>query len=1150
MHSGPIHLGASELQPLAGEARGEFVVRDGECWYCIENAGRMAPFLMSLVSDSDHWMFVSSRGGLTAGRRNAESALFPYTTDDRVHDSSGRRGPMTVLLVQQGHKVSRWEPFRTEFEGVYDCSIRLYKNVAGDRLLFEKENRSLGLSFSYEWASSERFGFVRRVRLKHLGGQHEACSVRVLDGLLDILPSGVESGMQTGYSTLIDAYKRCEAEADGLTLYRLSSVPVDRPVPSEALAATSIWWHGLEGARRLLSTRQVEAFRNGLEVEQEDEVRGQRGAFLLQADLTLALDECREWAIVAEVDQDAADVSQLRQYLGSAADRSADLAQDILAGTRGLERLVGLADGLQRTGNPAEDARHFANAMFNIMRGGIFESGYKLPIDDLRANIHEVAPQVFRRHEAWLSELPAQLERSDLLQQSAERDDPDLQRLVDEYLPLSFSRRHGDPSRPWNAFSIEVRQHLQGGSRYAYAGNWRDIFQNWEALCASYPRFLHSVVTRFVDSSTADGYNPYRLTRSGFEWEVPDPGDPWAHIGYWGDHQIIYLLRLLDLWQRHDPRAIAEELGRERYVYADVPYRIGDYDSLLEDPRNTITFDKDHADYIDERVAQQGQEGRLLHDSSGELHRVCLAEKLVLPVLVKLSNLIPELGIWLNTQRPEWNDANNALVGRGASVVTLCHMRGALAMYAELFETNPQQRVSFSCEVAAFMRAIDDVFRSERAILDGPMSPSDRRRVLDGLGRAGGEYRGALYSSGMSGQKEELGCVEIAAMLRGAKAWVSHSIRANRRADGLFHAYNLLEFAPDGGVQVRRLPVMLEGQVAVLSADLLDGAEISTMLDALRASELFREDQHSYLLYPDRNLPRFIECNCLPVTARERAPVLSELVVAGERSIVIQGADGQLHFAAKLGNAAVLAEALDDVSLGVHSAGIDRDRASILDLYEETFDHAAFTGRSGTFYGYEGLGCIYWHQVSKLLLATHEALVTARNNSGPCEALERHYLDLRLGLGTAKSPAAYGAFPTDPYSHTPSFAGAQQPGMTGQVKEDVLARLGELGVLVSEGCLALGATGAGPLDWCPESTPFDFIDARGARRQLEVPKGALAFTLYQVPIVLHQGGQPGIEVLGTDGDLTHIVGHKLSPETSAALFDRSGSIARIDVWGR
>ncbi|MCC5021732.1 MAG: hypothetical protein J6386_02535 [Candidatus Synoicihabitans palmerolidicus] len=32
----------------------------------------------------------------------------------------------------------------------------------------------------------------------------------------------------------------------------------------------------------------------------------------------------------------------------------------------------------------------------------------------------------------------------------------------------------------------------------------------------------------------------------------------------------------------------------------------------------------------------------------------------------------------MNTQRPEWNDANNALVGYGVSVVTLAYLRRLL----------------------------------------------------------------------------------------------------------------------------------------------------------------------------------------------------------------------------------------------------------------------------------------------------------------------------------------------------------------------------------------------------------------------------------------------------------------------------------------
>ncbi len=57
------------------------------------------------------------------------------------------------------------------------------------------------------------------------------------------------------------------------------------------------------------------------------------------------------------------------------------------------------------------------------------------------------------------------------------------------------------------------------------------------------------MIAKFVNASTVDGYNPYRITREGIDWEVEDPDDPWSHIGYWGDHQIIYLLKLLELSQ-------------------------------------------------------------------------------------------------------------------------------------------------------------------------------------------------------------------------------------------------------------------------------------------------------------------------------------------------------------------------------------------------------------------------------------------------------------------------------------------------------------------------------------------------------------------------------------------------------------------------
>ena len=94
--------------------------------------------------------------------------------------------------------------------------------------------------------------------------------------------------------------------------------------------------------------------------------------------------------------------------------------------------------------------------------------------------------------------------------------------------------------------------------------------------------------------------------------------------------------------------------------------------------------------------------------------------------------------------------------------------------------------------------------------------------------------------------------------------------------------------------------------------------------------------------------------------------------------------------------------------------------------------------------------------VSKLLLAVQENFWQAHDGGADpaiTAELAAAYYDIRAGIGFNKPPEVYGAFPTDPYSHTPKGQGAKQPGMTGQVKEEILTRFGELGVRVEEGAI-------------------------------------------------------------------------------------------------
>lgn len=1116
----------------------------GEPFYVIENVDRMAPFFVTVVSAGDPWLFASSTGALTAGRRSPEHALFPYTTVDKIHDARDQVGGKTVLLVARGAngeaRRQLWEPFSDRYAGLYRIRRRLAKSLRGDRLRFEEVNETLGLRFAQTWAMSERHGFVRSAELAVTGDA--PAQVSLLDGVQRLMPYGIPRAMQDTRSVLADAYKQNERLDSGLGLFALSAQPVDRAEPSESLLATTVWQAGLDADAVLLSARQLDAFRRGEAVADERLVRAAPGAYLVHATLALAPGDVRRWDLVADIEQDAAAVVALDNAL--VADREALRAAvhaDVAAGGERLAFLVATADGEQATADAMTAARHRMNVLFNVMRGGVFDDGYAVGREAVRAHVARHNAPLAAAHAAWFDALPDVL-TVQALRARAAGEGAQLQRLVAQVLPLHFSRRHGDPSRPWNHFSIEVRD-ADGQRRHGYEGNWRDIFQNWEALARSFPDFLESMVAVFVGASTADGYNPYRITDGGIDWETIEPHDPWSYIGYWGDHQIIYLLRLLTQLQAHAPERLRAMLGEARFSYANVPYRIAPYDAILRDPQDTVAYDADEEARIAARVDAVGADGRLLTTPDGEVRLVTLAEKLLVPLVAKLTNFVPGGGIWMNTQRPEWNDANNALVGHGVSVVTLFALRRHVAFLRDLFAGAPPAAVS--TEVADALAAVGAVFAAHPAMAERPLSDAERRAVVDALGEAGTRHRAAVYA-GLSGHTHAVPADDIVALLDRVLPAVDQSLRENRRADGLVHSYNLLEVR-EGAMAVERLYPMLEGQVAALDAGVLAPDEAVRLLGALRQSALYRPDQHSYLLYPDRDLPGFLEKNVVPPDVLDRAPLLRDLLDAGDTSVVTRDVRGGVHFHGAFRNADDVRAALDalegrDVT--------EADRRAVLAAYEAVFDHHAFTGRSGTFYGYEGLGSIYWHMVSKLALATQETFVRAADAGASPDvlaALADAYWDVRAGLGGSKTPAEYGAFPADAYSHTPSGAGAKQPGLTGQVKEDVLCRWGELGVRVADGRIAFEPRLLRDGEFLAAPAVLRTADVRGEAVPLALDAGTLGFTVCATPVVYRQAASPAVRVVGADGSVTMADGHALSREASAAVFGRTGAVARIEV---
>ena len=149
--------------------------------------------------------------------------------------------------------------------------------------------------------------------------------------------------------------------------------------------------------------------------------------------------------------------------------------------------------------------------------------------------------------------------------------------------------------------------------------------------------------------------------------------------------------------------------------------------------------------------------------------------------------------------------------------------------------------------------------------------------------------------------------------------------------------------------------------------------------------------------------------------------------------------------------------------------------------------------------------------------------------------MKASYEDIRGGIGFNKTPAQYGAFPTDPYSHTPGFTGARQPGMTGQVKEEVLTRLVELGVTVQSGSVVFEPILLRTQEMLTASAVLDYYDVSvsvahsGSRRSIGFYFLSGACAVASGSGSLHKGKM-------SDGSESVHGGNRLSQALSYSIF--------------
>ena len=119
--------------------------------------------------------------------------------------------------------------------------------------------------------------------------------------------------------------------------------------------------------------------------------------------------------------------------------------------------------------------------------------------------------------------------------------------------------------------------------------------------------------------------------------------------------------------------------------------------------------------------------------------------------------------------------------------------------------------------------------------------------------------------------------------------------------------------------------------------------------------------------------------------------------------------------------------------------------------------------------------------------------------------------------------------------------------MTGQVKEDILSRFGELGVFVKHGEIYFNPSLLRKEEFLRKPEIFSYVDIDKEKRGIEVKSNSLCFTFCQIPVVYKLEEKEGLKLLLNSGKSIEYDVLKLDAVTSKKVFQRTGEIRQIIV---
>lgn len=314
-----------------------------------------------------------------------------------------------------------------------------------------------------------------------------------------------------------------------------------------------------------------------------------------------------------------------------------------------------------------------------------------------------------------------------------------------------YSRKHGDPEREYNYFSLGNEYFAQGN------GNFRDVNQNRRCDVLFAPEVGTENIHTFFDLIQSDGYNPLVVTpstyllpeeaRAGFLERAPQakallsgdftPGklamacEDWGWTredvlaftaevicasysepnaafteGYWCDHWT-YNLDLIENYLAVYPEQ------KLPLLFEDPSYRYyGSKAFVNPRPKRYQMTENGLRQY--HALEETGNTAKWMSTAQGQTARSTLIEKLILLCTLKTATLDPEgMGVEMEGGKPGWYDALNGLPGLlGSSMAESCELARLLRFTIEALE-NREGTVTLYTEPAALLEDVAEILATE-----------------------------------------------------------------------------------------------------------------------------------------------------------------------------------------------------------------------------------------------------------------------------------------------------------------------------------------------------------------------------------------------------------------------------------------------------